>query len=408
METRRKPADSGIRGGDAGCGRALDSSGEGGTASGKAGVARKRARLIRQRLLASYDVERRSLPWRGESDPYRIWVSEVMLQQTRVETVVPYYEAWMARFPDLLSLAEAEEDEVLRAWQGLGYYSRARRLHRGARMVRERFAGSLPSDSAGLRDLPGVGEYTAGAVASIAFGEVVPAVDGNVRRVLSRLFDLSNPKPGQLRELAATLVDPDRPGDFNQAFMEFGSLVCTPRRPRCDTCPLASECLALERGTADERPAKPARNPVPAMDVVVLVAMAEDADGRTLLLLRKRPPKGLLAGMWEFPGVKVEGELDGPPRRQTPSLHPGAAQRLARELGVLVGQREPIELAPVIHAFSHLRARYRPYLVRPSPPASLEAPDGTPRWWVLEELEGIPLPVAQQKILRSALDATRG
>ena len=207
---------------------------------------------IRRRLLSAYDVGKRDLPWRGEEDPYRIWVSEVMLQQTRVETVVPYYRAWMDRFPTVEALAEADEDEVLRAWQGFGYYSRARRLREGARVVRERFGGCLPRSSLELRDLPGVGEYTAGAVASIAFGEVVPAVDGNVKRVLARLFDVPTPSPAELRALAADLVDPKRPGDFNQALMELGATVCTPRAPLCGECPLDSICLALERGTVND------------------------------------------------------------------------------------------------------------------------------------------------------------
>ncbi|MGM0669703.1 MAG: A/G-specific adenine glycosylase, partial [Gemmatimonadota bacterium] len=165
---------------------------------------------IRHILLRAYDEGKRDLPWRRETDPYRVWVSEVMLQQTRVETVIPYYRTWVTRFPDLESLAAAEEEDVLRAWKGLGYYSRARNLQRAARVVRERFNGKLPADGNDLRSLPGIGEYTAGALASIAFGRPVPAVDGNVRRVLARLFDLPDPGAAELRALASELVDPRR------------------------------------------------------------------------------------------------------------------------------------------------------------------------------------------------------
>ena len=204
---------------------------------------------LRRALLDHYDRTARDLPWRRETDPYRIWVSEVMLQQTRVETVVGYYGAWMERFPDLDTLAGADADDVMKAWEGLGYYRRARNLHRGAAVVRDSLGGAVPGSYAALRDLPGVGDYTAGAVASIAFGEVVPAVDGNVRRVLARLYDVAEPKPAWLRRTAAEWVDADRPGDWNQALMELGAVVCTPAKPNCDVCPVSSGCAALAAGT---------------------------------------------------------------------------------------------------------------------------------------------------------------
>ena len=193
---------------------------------------------FRRALLGHFDRSRRALPWRSERTPYRVMVSEFMLQQTRVETVIPYYERWLRRFPGWEALADAGEDEVLRAWTGLGYYRRARNLHRAARVVRERFGGELPKEPAALKRLPGVGEYTAGAVASIAFGRAVPAVDGNVRRVLCRILDVAAPTAGRLREEAARLVDPGRPGDFNEALMELGATVCTPRAPGCGGCPV--------------------------------------------------------------------------------------------------------------------------------------------------------------------------
>ena len=186
---------------------------------------------VRKLLLEHYDSHRRELPWRENQDPYCVWVSEIMLQQTRVETAIPYYDRWMERFPTVEALAGVDEETVLKAWEGLGYYSRARNLLRSALIVRERLGGVVPQDSQGLKTLPGIGEYSASAIASIAYGEVVPAVDGNVRRVLSRLFDLEDPTAATLRERAGELVDPDRPGDWNQALMELGATVCTPDRP---------------------------------------------------------------------------------------------------------------------------------------------------------------------------------
>jgi len=397
---------------------------------------------IRRRLLSAFDTGKRDLPWRGETDPYRIWVSEVMLQQTRVETVIPYYEKWLRRFPTLEALAEAGEEEVLRLWQGLGYYSRARRLHQGAQIVRERHEGVLPPNSEGLRELPGVGEYTAGAVASIAFGEAVPAVDGNVTRVLSRLLDLPNPSPSFLRTTARALVDPDRPGEFNQAMMELGSLICSPRSPRCHHCPLSSICLALARGTVEERPAPKVRKTIPEVDIAVVVAVAEIASGTPRFLLRRRGREGLLAGMWEFPGVEVERGpakvADGNARR--------AASILARELGVggspsrLEGEPEITPLPLVTHLFSHLKARYRPFLFpavplsNPSgsngappgsggtppgsggapsgsevaPPESEEALRGSPNWVPEDKVAELPLPVAQQRIFKLTKKALEG
>ncbi|MCJ7627210.1 MAG: A/G-specific adenine glycosylase [Longimicrobiales bacterium] len=354
----------------------------------------RNAKTLRRLLLSAYDAGKRNLPWRGETDPYRIWVSEVMLQQTRVDTVIPFYGRWMERFPDIDTLAVAEEDDVLRVWQGLGYYSRARRLQEGARVVRERYGGVIPETSEELISLPGVGAYTAGAVASIAFGESVPAVDGNVRRVLSRLFDLPNPSFAELRALAGGLMDPERPGDFNQALMELGALVCVSRSPLCDGCPLGSVCLALERGTVEERPKRKSKKPVPEMDVLVLVAVARDEAGELHFLLRKRPEKGLLAGMWEFPSVEVNG---GRGISEFPAGTPAPATWIRFSA-----------MEEVTHLFSHLKARYRPtlYLVegREDPAGELSGC----QWVSASGLGRVPLPVAQGKIARAALKTLAG
>ena len=259
------------------------------------------AAAFRRALLDHFDRSRRALPWRENRTPYRVMVSEFMLQQTRVKTVVPYYQRWMRRFPDWHALAAAPLDDVILEWKGLGYYSRARNLHRSARLVRDRHGGHLPADPAALRTLPGVGDYTAGAIASIAFGHVVPAVDGNVKRVLARLLDVAALAPSRLREEAARLVDPERPGDFNEAMMELGATVCMPRAPRCGECPVARWCRARAAGTVAERPAPRPRKRVPRVEYATAVVV--DAAGRTLLA--RRPPNGLLAGMWEFPAVEM-------------------------------------------------------------------------------------------------------
>ena len=229
---------------------------------------------LRHRLLVWYDEHRRDLPWRDDPgpsrpDPYRVWVSEAMLQQTRVRTVIPYFERWMERFPTLDALARADREDVLRAWAGLGYYARARSLHRAARIVRDQYGGTLPDTAPALRELPGIGDYTAGAIASIAFGRREPAVDANARRVLARLLDLPSPTDGEIRGRAAALVPARRPGAFNQALMDLGATLCAPRAPACPACPLGRLCRSHARGTQYRRPGgrtkggTSARRPVP-------------------------------------------------------------------------------------------------------------------------------------------------
>ena len=338
---------------------------------------------LRASLLDHFDRTKRPLPWRSQRTGYRVLVSEFMLQQTRVETVLPYYSRWLDRFPDFDALANATLDDVLRAWQGLGYYSRARNLHRAALVVRERFGGRLPRDPEVLRELPGVGEYTAGAVASIAFGVQVPAVDGNVKRVLSRLYDLESPSAKALRELAAALVDPERPGDFNEALMDLGATVCTPRGPDCPTCPLETWCGARAAGTVSLRPPVSRGRPPPVSEVSVAVVV--DGEGR--ILVGRRPDEGLLAGMWEFPPVDELGALD-------------------------VSTRELASLAPVKHVFTHRIVTYLPAvhsLVDAFPGAGAQPGSGgrdgaarPTRWLAFGDLGEVALPVAQQRIAAAA------
>jgi A/G-specific adenine glycosylase len=252
-------------------------------------------------LLRWYRRHHRSLPWRDTRDPYRIWVSEIMLQQTRVETVLPYYARWLRAFPTVQALARAKSDRVLKLWEGLGYYSRARNLHRAAQTVVREYEGELPRMAEGLRHLPGIGRYTAGAIASIAFGESAPLVDGNVARVFARIFAITaNVKAPRtletLWQLAEELV-PDRdPGEFNQALMELGALVCTPTSPRCEACPMRRVCVARAGELVDQLPNR--GRPQAAERVVVSAALV-CRNGS--LLMQRRPERGLLAGMWELP-----------------------------------------------------------------------------------------------------------
>ncbi len=253
-------------------------------------------------LLKWYDGNRRILPWREEPTPYRVWVSEIMLQQTRVEAVKPYYERFMRALPEVAALSEAPEETLLKLWEGLGYYNRVRNLQKAARVVMERHGGKMPADYDALLALPGIGNYTAGAIASIAFGIPKPAVDGNVLRVLARVRAdgrcISEEKVRRAVEAELEKAMPkDRPGDFNQAMMEIGACVCVPNgQPHCEQCPLAVICKAREEGTVLSYPRKEAKKARTAEEKTVLVIRDE---GR--VALRKRPAKGLLAGMYEFP-----------------------------------------------------------------------------------------------------------
>ena len=340
-------------------------------------------RRLRALLLDFFDARARSLPWRETDDPYAIWVSEIMLQQTRVETVVPYWTAWMNAFPTVHDLAAADEETVLKAWEGLGYYSRARNLHRAAGVVRERWGGQVPDTRNDLRTLPGVGAYTAGAIASIAFAEAVPAVDGNVRRVVARLLDWPDPRGTALEAEVARWVSEERPGDFNQALMEFGATVCTPRAPSCGSCPVAEGCGARLAGTVGERPAPRKRAPVPRVHHGVAVAVRASEEG-IRMALRRRPEGVMLAGMWEFPAV----EVDGPE---------GAEVAVAGLVGDGPGGGEA--LPPVPHAFSHLHVTYHPVLVRVEPGTK---PPGGARWLRPDDVADLPLPVAQRRIAQVA------
>ena len=255
-------------------------------------------------LLRWYDDCARVLPWRGAREPYRIWLSEIMLQQTQAETVKGYYARFLERFPSVFALAEADEQAVLKLWEGLGYYSRARNLHAAARVVAGELNGVFPACAAELRELPGVGPYAANAIASIAYGEPVPALDGNQARVLSRVLAWESEirTPFDLLEPAMELIDRQRPGDYNQALMDLGAMVCAPKSPRCGDCPVAAHCQALAGDAVLEFPRKPAPVAKKEQNLTILLVFVK---GR--LLVRRRP-KGLLGGLYEF--CALEGHPD--------------------------------------------------------------------------------------------------
>jgi A/G-specific adenine glycosylase len=267
-----------------------------------------------------------------------------MLQQTRVETVLPYYNRWMKTFPTLESLAEASEDQVLSLWEGLGYYSRARNLHLASRIVLEKYGGILPGDSKSLQILPGIGRYTAGAVASIAFDENTPIIDGNIRRLFTRYFNISTPiqtseTENHLWELAREYLPHGMAGEFNQALMELGALICLPKNPTCENCPLYKDCLANQLNLQGSRPVRKVKAPLPHLQVTAAVIQEGN-----LVFLAKRPPDGLLGGMWEFPGGKQE---------KNESLPQTLRREIQEELNVSINVGEPIGIFN--HAYTHYK-----------------------------------------------------
>lgn len=346
-------------------------------------------KIINGLLLDYYDAQGRELPWRKNCDPYRVWVSEVMLQQTRVDTVVPYFNRWIEKFPQLSDLAHASEESVLNVWQGLGYYSRAHNLLKAIRIVAKDMNGLIPRDPIELRELPGIGEYTANAIASIAYDHPVVAIDANLRRVLSRLFDLPDPSPAELKCRATSLLDANRPGDWNQALMDLGATICIPKNPICEKCPVENHCKSADRGTQNERSMPKLKQPVRSSIQAVVIAV----NSKDEFLLRKRPPRGLLAGLWEFPGSELVGNST------TLTIHKNIANGLGFDL--TRDQTELISLDSVVHKFSHLTVTYRPVLViGVNQGTHCDNPDYEFRWVEGDLIKNLPLPVGQQKLFK--------
>jgi A/G-specific adenine glycosylase len=349
---------------------------------------------LSSKLLAWYQANKRTLPWRGHAQhsAYAVWVSEIMLQQTRVETVIPYFEKWMRLFPNVRALATASEHDVLNAWEGLGYYSRARNLHKAAKVVSEEYNGEIPRDLTELRKLPGIGRYTLGAIASIAFGMDVSALDGNIKRVYSRIFDIDEPVDSPvgektLWELADENLPKGHAGDYNQALMDLGATICVPKNPRCLICPVMKLCKARQNGRQDQRPVMKPKKEVPhyihAAGVII---------ERQRVLLSQRPSQGLLGGMWEFPNGRVNGD---PAKGLSKALKTAYKLRLRvihkprAQSNEPAGQhsRSAEPLGIVQHGYSHFKVTVYVF-----PCELISMPKGTNLKWVpLKNLDQYPM-----------------
>ena len=342
-------------------------------------------------LIEWYDKEKRSLPWRDTRDPYRIWVSEVMLQQTQVATVLGYYQRWMQRFPAIEALAVADEADVLRAWEGLGYYSRARNLQRAARHVVAEHAGSVPRTVPELLRLPGIGPYSAGAIASIAFGADEPVVDGNIVRVLTRAFGLSgDPKRAPLAKrlwtLARSLIPPGRARDFNQALMELGATCCTPRAPRCSACPVAQSCVALAQDRVLEYPeSAPRPRPTEVKRAAALIRR-----GGRVLVVQAPEAAPRWAGMWQFPDAEIS-EVESSPTELSRSI--SASTGLDIAVGALV--------ASVRHQVTRFRISIQVYSCTAGSGRARPLEYGAVRWCSPADLAALAMPAAHRRIART-------
>jgi A/G-specific adenine glycosylase len=354
-------------------------------------------------LLDWFAEQARDLPWRRSGPcesarpPYRVWLAEVMLQQTQVDTVAPYYERFLACFPSVETLASASLEEVLKEWEGLGYYARARNLHAAAQRIATEHGGRLPDTFEGLLALPGVGRYTAGAVASLAFGQDVPAVDGNVRRVLARVFaireDVARSRvQRELEALAASLLPSGQAGPFNEALMELGATICTPRTPDCADCPLADLCQARATGEQETLPIRRPRKRTPHYDVAAAVTIRDggiDGPG-AYVLVAQRNTDDMLGGLWEFPGGK---------REEGESLPECLAREIGEELGIEIEVGE--QLAVVEHAYTHFRITLYAFCCRivSGEPRCLDC--AAFRWMRPAELDTLPMSVADRKIAQA-------
>jgi len=396
---------------------------------------------FRGRLLRWYTAHKRDLPWRRTKNPYAVWVSEIMLQQTTINAVIPYYEEWLRKYPDIQSLARAPLQIILKSWEGLGYYQRARNMRWTAQEIVKNHGGRFPEDDQTLRALPGFGPYTTAAVMSLSFGRPYPVVDANVRRVMMRILGIKGSSDSKhdavIGGVLETLISRRSPGNFNQAMMELGAIVCRPHTPRCLQCPLQLHCRAFERG---EQEIIPTPKIFRAKKIEAVVAVIRDGEK---ILIQQRPPEGLLAGLWEFPGGKVKGRAFGPPlarglkpRASTAEIPPGfagarvavepgeslrsaLARELREELGVEVETARP--LLTVKHAYTQFEVTLHAFEVTlRGGPAAVAATPSTKktsainrgrksdvsqrlllrRWVPLKSLNRFPFPSGSLKIIR--------
>ena len=364
---------------------------------------------FRQKLLAWYDENKRDLPWRRSKNPYHIWVSEIMLQQTRVDTIIPYYERFLDWFPTVESLANAPEDRLLKAWEGLGYYSRVRNMQTAAQQIMSEFEGKFPSTYEGISSLKGIGPYTAGAISSIAFNLPQPAVDGNVMRVLARLFevnhDIGNPSNRKIfQAMMEVLIDPDRPGDFNQSLMDLGSDIEAPVNPRPEESPVKEFSAAYQHGTMDRYPIKaPKKKPIP---IYLKALVVQNNQGR--FLLEKNESEKLLAGFWHFPLIEVDEfsdqtqDLDLFSQVADPILELGPSPQESFEQDYdLEVDWQDLRFEEVKHIFSH--RKWHIQIIAGRVTETQEYADREVLWLSPEEFINYPLAKPQQKIWQAYL-----
>ncbi|HHP7243226.1 MAG TPA: A/G-specific adenine glycosylase [Elainellaceae cyanobacterium] len=353
-----------------------------------------RLETMRRALLSWYAEMGRDLPWRHSQDPYKIWVSEVMLQQTQVKTVIPYYERWLERFPTIEALATASQQDALKAWQGLGYYARVRNLHRAAQEIVATYGNQFPNRLDDAIALPGIGRTTAGGILSAAYNQPTPILDGNVKRVLSRITALKKPPNKALKflwELSTDLLDSKQPRNFNQALMDLGATICTRQNPVCNQCPWSSFCQAYHLNLQMDLPMTESRSPLPHKNIGVAVIWNEQQQ----ILIDRRRQEGLLGGLWEFPGGKIEpGE----------TVEACIKREISEELDIeiQVGDR----LTVIEHAYSHFRVtlhvHHCAYLG--GEPKPLECDEI--RWVNLDEIDQYPFPKANERIIKALFDAS--
>lgn len=364
---------------------------------------------FRQKLLAWYDENKRDLPWRRSKNPYHVWVSEIMLQQTRVDTVIPYYERFLDWFPTVESLANAPEDRLLKAWEGLGYYSRVRNMQKAAQQIMNEFEGKFPSTYEGISSLKGIGPYTAGAISSIAFNLPQPAVDGNVMRVLARLFevnhDIGNPSNRKIfQAMMEVLIDPDRPGDFNQALMDLGSDIEAPVNPRPEESPVKEFSAAYQHGTMDRYPIKaPKKKPIP---IYLKALVVQNSQGK--FLLEKNESEKLLAGFWHFPLIEVDEfsdqtqDLDLFSQVAEPFLELGPSPQESFEQDYdLEVEWQDLRFEEIKHVFSH--RKWHIQIIAGRVAETQEYTDREVLWLNPEEFINFPLAKPQQKIWQAYL-----
>jgi A/G-specific adenine glycosylase len=343
-----------------------------------------------EKLLQWFEVHQRAMPWRDNPQPYYVWVSEAMLQQTQVDTVIPYFKRFIQRFPTVQALAQADQQEVLKLWEGLGYYSRARNLHKAAKLVCEKFNGNLPQTYDGLQEIPGIGPYIAAAIVSIAFGKPVPVVDGNVLRVFARFWGIED----DIRDAKTRVALFDRltpviatcdPSNFNQAMMELGALVCSPRTPKCGECPLQKDCVAFATHRSSELPFKSKKAPVPHYDIAVGVVWH---DGK--ILIGRRKETQMLGGLWEFPGGKLKvGE----------NAEAAAVREVKEETGLDVCVLK--KYCIVKHAYTHFKITLHAYACDVL--SGIAKPHATDelKWVHPEALRDYPFPTANKKVIQA-------